>query len=147
MTTIILVIVAAVVIPSVAVWVWRFQTRVVGALVPGADFDDVIALADMPVITSLENRPPLMTGAPVHLLAVTREAASLFIAYRPIASVAATVTTLLLDLATAGKREIIVLERWRSIATPVLVWADPVARSAVIQEPLTRLTVTLPFLA
>jgi hypothetical protein len=143
-----LVLVAGIVaLPSVALWIWRLQTRVMRSLVPGADLADTAALADLPVNTALGPPPPRVTGPPVHLLALTREAASLFVAYRPVASAAATVTTLLLDLASAGNRELAVLTRWHAALTPVMVGFRPGDVEVAIQEPKTRLTVTLPVLA
>jgi hypothetical protein len=133
-------------LPTVAVWIWRLQTRVIRSLVPGADLADAAALADLPLQTALGRPPPRLAGPPVHLLALTREAASLFVAYRPVASAAATVTTLLLDLASAGNRELAVLMRWHSALTPVMVGSGPGAGEVAIQEPRTRLTVTLPVL-
>jgi len=141
------VVLAVVALPTVAVSTWRMQRRVVRALMPGADFGDVAAAADLPVMASLHGSPPVEEGPLMHLLLVTREAASLFIAYRPVASAAASVTTLLLDLATAGRRELAVLGRWQSLRTPLVVRRDLVARCVAIQEPVSRLTVTLPFLA
>jgi hypothetical protein len=141
------VIIAPVALPFVAVGVWRLQTRIVGALVPGADFVDVAALADLPLAAALDHDPPKVGGPPVHLLAVTRETASLFVAYRAVASGDPTVTTLLLDVTIAGHREIALLRRWRSVRTPVLVGAGHGDRTVAIQEPTTRLTVTLPVLA
>jgi hypothetical protein len=134
-------------LPTVAVWIWRLQTRVIRSLVPGADLADAAALADLPLHTALGRPPARVGGPPVHLLALTREAASLFVAYRPVASAAATVTTLLLDLASAGNRELAVLTRWHSALTPVMVGSGPSAGEVAIQEPRTRLTVTLPVLA
>jgi hypothetical protein len=133
-------------LPAVALWVWRLQTRVLRACVPGANLADAAALADLPLHTALGRTPPRLAGPPVHLLALTREAASLFVAYRPAASAAATVKTLLLDLATAGNRELAVLTRWHSALTPVMVGFGAGTGEVAIQEPKTRLTVTLPIL-
>jgi hypothetical protein len=134
------------VLPTVAVWTWRMQRRVVRSLIPGADFGDVTSAADLPVIVTLQGSPAAEDGPLMHLLVVTREAASLFIAYRPVAAAAATAKTLLLDLASAGRREFKVLTRWQVLRTPLVVRPDLVTRSVAIQEPRTRLTVTLPLL-
>ena len=133
-------------LPAVATWTWRMQRYVVRSLIPGAEFGDVASAADLPVIATLQGSPAAEDGPFMHLLMVTREATALFIAYRPVASVASTAKTLLLDFASAGRRELNVLTRWQARRTPLVVRADLVARSVAIQEPLTRLTVTLSLL-
>jgi hypothetical protein len=145
--SLLLVIVGVVVLPTVVIWLCRMHTRVVDLLVPGADFGDVTAVADFPIALASQSGLPIADGPRVHLLLVTRAAASLFIAYRPVASPEATVTTLLLDLATTSRRELAALARWQSVGTPVLVRNDPVSRRVAIQEPLTRLMVTLSMLS
>ncbi len=134
-------------LPALAAWVWRLQTDVLRGFVPGAELADAASLADLPLHHALGRHPPRIAGPPVHLLALTREAASLFIAYRPVAGAAAVVKTVLLDLATASHRELVVLTRWQSALTPVLLGAGAGAGEVAIQEPRTRLTVTLPLLS
>ena len=143
---------AIVVLPVVAVWVWRFHVRVVSSLVPGADFDQVAALADLPMSQTLGVSPPKVAGPVVRLLGVTREAASLFLAYRHVRPSDAptgddAVSTLLLHVDEAAMREVAILERWRAGGTAVVMAADLAAGEVAIQQPLTRLTVTLPLVA
>lgn len=136
-------VVAVVAVVLVPPWLWRMQTRAVGALVPGADFEDVAALADIPVVLGLSSGPPpLIEGPPVVVLSVIRETASLFVSYQPVLPDAAPVRTLLLDLSTSGKRELAVLDRWQAARTPVLVGAGLLLASVALQEPMTRLTIT-----
>ncbi len=130
-------------LPILAVTVWRFQVKVLRALVPGAAMGDVTSLADLP----LGAVPALVPGPQVRLLTLIREATSLFVAYRPVTPAAAEVSTQVLDLAGAGNRELAVLARWHAGGTPVMVWADLVAGQVAIQEPRSLLTVTLPVLS
>lgn len=133
-------------IAGVPVWAWRLQRRVVAALMPGADLEDIAAIADLPLGAAIAPGRHLVTEPLVHLLALTREASSLLVAYRPVASTAATITTLLVDVASAGRRELAVLARWHTTPTAVKVLADLIGGEVAIQEPITRLTVTLPLL-
>lgn len=139
-------------LPVAALWMWRFHTRVLGSLVPGAGFREVAALADLPVTRTLAESPRVLAGPIVKLVGVTREAASVLVAYRredhdsaPTAHLS--VRTLLLHLDEGSSREMSVLERWRATGAPVVVDADTVASEAAIQHTLTYLTVTLPFVA
>jgi hypothetical protein len=147
-----MIISGIVVLPAVAVWAWRFHVRVVESLVPGADFDQVAALADLPVSRTLGTTPRIIAGPVVRLLGVTREAASLFLAYRHVRPSGAptgddAVSTLLLHVENAAVREVAILERWRAGGTPVVMAADPATGEVAIQHSLTRLTVTLPLVA
>jgi hypothetical protein len=88
----------------------------------------------------------------VRLLGVTREAASLFLAYRHVRPSEAptgddAVSTLLLHVEDAAVREVAILERWRAGGTPVVVASDPETGEVAIQHSRTRLTVTLPLVA
>jgi len=148
----VLVIAGVAVLPGVAVWVWRLHLRVVRSLVPGADFDQVAALADLPVSRTLGMIPPVVAGPVVRLLGVTREAASVFLAYRHVRPSDApagddSVSTLLLHLDDAAIREVAILERWRAVGTPVVMATNVGAGEVAIQQPSTGLTVTLPLVA
>jgi hypothetical protein len=150
--TALVVLVGIVLLPGVARWIWRLHVRVVSSLVPGADFHDVAALADQPVHQTLAIVPPVLEGRAVRLLGVTREAASLFLAYRRVRPNGAPggddpVKTLLLHVDHAALREVAILERWRAGGTPVVMATDLAAGEVAIQQPLTGLTVTLPLVA
>jgi len=141
-----------VLLPAIAIWVWRFHLRIVGSLVPGADFDHLMTLADLPLSSTLGTTPPVVGGPVVRLLGVTREAASLFLAYRRLRPSDApsgddAVRTLLLHADDTTLREVAILERWRAGGTPVVVATDLAMGEVAIQHPSTRLTVTLPLVA
>ena len=58
----------AVAIAGVPVWAWRLQRRVVASLMPGADLEDVAAIADLPLGAEIAPGRHLVTEPLVHLL-------------------------------------------------------------------------------
>lgn len=137
-------------LPFVVVWVWRLQMRVLRSLVPGARFEEIATLADLPVSRTLGATPPVVDGPTVHLVGVTREDALVLVAYRPVDPATpgnGFVATVLLRLKDRGSREMAVLESWRAARTPLVLAADHAAGEVAIQQPVTRLTLTLPLVA
>jgi hypothetical protein len=147
MAALLVVIVGFALLPLVALWIWRLQRRVIGSLVPGAEFKAVATLADLPVARLLHAPPPVVTGPTVELLGVTREAKRVLLAYRPVSAANRPVRTVLVQLVDRGHREMAVLEGWRAARTPLVVATDALAGEVAIQQPLTRLTLTLPMVA
>lgn len=149
MFTVLLVILGLAVLPVVVTWVWRLQMRVLHSLVPGAHFDEIATIADLPVSRTLGASPMVVDGPTVHLLGVTREAALVLVAYRPVGAAAGSgvVATVLLRLKDRGHREMAVLESWRAARTPLVLVTDHAAGEVAIQQPVTRLTLTLPLVA